>query len=101
MSFMLSVASILMKIASITTIPLQGQTPESGWAHETPPEENLHTLMRVETDEGITGWGSCYTSKALVDGALQLLRPMLIGESAIEPERVSEMLHQMTFWQGR
>src|SRR2546425_1331138 len=26
---------------------------------------------------------------------------MLIGECAIEPERVSEKLHQMTFWQGR
>src|SRR5437588_545883 len=90
-----------MKITNILSIPLIGKTPASGWAHETPPEENLHTLVKVETDEGITGWGSCYTSKALVDGALQLLRPMLIGESPIEPERVSEKLHQMTFWQGR
>jgi D-galactarolactone cycloisomerase len=57
--------------------------------------------VEVETDEGLVGLGSCYTSVALVDGSLQLLRPQLIGESAIEPERVSEKLHQMTFWQGR
>ena len=30
-----------------------------------------------------------------------ILRPALIGESAIEPVRVCEKLHQMTFWQGR
>src|SRR5947199_7769447 len=90
-----------MKITEIRSIALQGETPESGWAHEVSPEENLHTLVEVLTDEGLSGWGSCYTSKALVDGAIQLLRPMLIGECAIEPERVSEKLHQMTFWQGR
>jgi L-alanine-DL-glutamate epimerase-like enolase superfamily enzyme len=61
----------------------------------------MHTLVAVHTDAGLVGWGSCFTSGALVNGALGLLRPMLIGESAIEPERVSEKLHQMTFWQGR
>lgn len=27
--------------------------------------------------------------------------PFVIGENALEPERVSEKLHQMTFWNGR
>src|SRR5437879_503825 len=90
-----------MKITGIRTIPLLGETPETGWAHEVDPAENLHTLVEVHTDEGLTGYGSCFTSQALVDASLQLLRPMLIGECAIEPERVSEKLHRMTFWQGR
>src|SRR5262249_51697917 len=90
-----------MKVTEIRTIPLLGETPETGWAHEVDPSENMHTLVEIRTDEGITGWGSCFTSQALIDASLQLLRPMLIGESAIEPERVSEKLHQMTFWQGR
>src|SRR5258708_3303356 len=90
-----------MKITRVTSIPLMGETPPGGWAHEIAPEDNVHTLIKVETDEGLIGWGSSFTSKALVDGALQLLRPMLIGECAIEPERVSEKLHQFTFWQGR
>ncbi|HEU5116509.1 MAG TPA: mandelate racemase/muconate lactonizing enzyme family protein, partial [Isosphaeraceae bacterium] len=34
-------------------------------------------------------------------GAVELLWPMLKGESSMEPERVSETLRQSTFWQGR
>jgi L-alanine-DL-glutamate epimerase-like enolase superfamily enzyme len=90
-----------MKIAEIRTIPLRGKTPETGWDHEVEPEENLHTLVQVVTDEGLIGLGTAYTSQALVEGALRLLRPWAVGESAIEPERVSEKLHQMAFWQGR
>jgi len=89
-----------MKIREILTIPLLGQTPEGGWAHEVDPSENLHTLVQVLTDEGITGFGSVFTSQTLVEASLKLLRPFLIGETAIEPERVSEKLHQATFWQG-
>ncbi|MCC6443620.1 MAG: mandelate racemase/muconate lactonizing enzyme family protein [Armatimonadetes bacterium] len=90
-----------MKIIDIETIPLLGETPDGGWEDRFDPEENLHTLIEVRTDEGPVGLGSCYTSQALVDASLRLLRPLLIGEYAIEPERVSEKLHQMTFWQGR
>ena len=90
-----------MKITDGRTIPLFGETPETGWSREPGPAENLHTLVLVETDEGITGVGSSFTSRGLVDGAIELLKPNLIGESAIEPERVSEKLLQMTFWQGR
>jgi L-alanine-DL-glutamate epimerase-like enolase superfamily enzyme len=41
------------------------------------------------------------TSKALIEAAVQLLRPLLVGERADEPMRVSEKLRQSTFWQGR
>src|SRR5439155_12774866 len=60
-----------------------------------------HTLIAVLTDEGITGFGSVYTSDDLVRGALGVLEPILLGENPLEPERVSEKLHQNTFWQGR
>ncbi|MCL6636269.1 MAG: mandelate racemase/muconate lactonizing enzyme family protein, partial [Peptococcaceae bacterium] len=90
-----------MKITDVCTIPLLGETPDSGWAQGTEPTENLHTLIEVHTDGGLVGLGSVYTSTPLVDAALSLLRPHLIGESALEPERVSEKLHQLTFWQGR
>jgi L-alanine-DL-glutamate epimerase-like enolase superfamily enzyme len=90
-----------MKIVEVRSIPLLGMTPISGWEHETRPEDNLHTLVEVVTDEGLVGVGSCYTSTPLVNAALQLLQPAIIGEEALEPERVTEKLHQMTFWQGR
>ncbi|MFP3896140.1 MAG: mandelate racemase/muconate lactonizing enzyme family protein [Anaerolineales bacterium] len=90
-----------MKIEQIRTIPLLGETPISGWEHETQPETNLHTIIEVESDEGVVGVGSAYTSTPLVNAAIQLLKPHLLGESAVEPDRVTETLHQMTFWQGR
>jgi D-galactarolactone cycloisomerase len=90
-----------MKITEVRAIPLRGATPDGGWAQGFDPEENLHTLIEVRTDAGVSGWGSCYTSGALVEASLQLLRPYLVGEVAIEPERVTEKLHQSTFWQGR
>ena len=95
-----------MKIIEVRSIPLMGRTPQGGWDTEIEPEENLHTLIEVVTDEmlngkPLTGIGSVYTSQALVEGALRLMRPWLIGECAIEPERVTEKLSQMAFWQGR
>ena len=69
-----------MKIQEIRTIPLLGDTPINGWEHETRPEDNLHTLIEVQSDEGLVGVGSCYTSTPLVNAALRLLKPQLIGE---------------------
>lgn len=90
-----------MKVRDVKSIPLRGQTPQTGWDHEVAAETDMQTLVEVVTDEGLVGYGSAFTSQSLVESALQLLRPWLIGESAIEPERVSEKLHQMAFWQGR
>jgi len=90
-----------MKIVEIRTIPLLGQTPPSGWSHETCLEDNLHTLVEIVTDAGLVGVGSCYTSTDLVNAAMRLLKDKLIGQCALEPERLTEVLHQTTFWQGR
>jgi L-alanine-DL-glutamate epimerase-like enolase superfamily enzyme len=80
---------------------LRGATPEGGWSNELKPDDCVHTLVAVHTDEGLTGFGSVFTSDHLVRGALKLLEPLLLGENALEPERVTETLHQHTFWQGR
>ena len=90
-----------MKIKDIRLIPLTGATPDGGWDQGFEEEDNLHTLVEVISDEGVVGLGSIYTSARIIEGALGILRPMLIGESAIEPVRVSEKCHQSTFWQGR
>jgi D-galactarolactone cycloisomerase len=90
-----------MRIVQVNVIPLIHATVDGGWpkAHEC--EDNLHTLVEVVSDGGFTGAGSCFTSASLVSGAMQLLWPLMRGESAIEPERVTEKLRQSTFWQGR
>lgn len=90
-----------MKIAKVTCMPLLGATPDGGWSRGFDADESLHALIEVVSDEGVTGLGSVYTSGDLVAAALKVLRPMLIGASALDPAAVSENLHQQTFWQGR
>lgn len=90
-----------MKVTGVRTIPLRGETPPAGWARGTDPDENLYTLVTVDTDEGITGIGSCFTTGALADASLEILRPLLVGENPLEPERVSETLNQTAYWYGR
>ena len=90
-----------MKIRDVRCAGLRGATPEGGWANELEPEDCVHTLVVVHTDEGLTGLGSVFTSEALVRGAIALLEPLWRGEHALEPQRVSEKLHQHTFWTGR
>lgn len=80
---------------------MRGATPEGGWTNELRPDDVVHTLVAVHTDEGLVGYGSVFTSEDLVRAALSVLEPLYRGESALEPERVSEKLHQNTFWQGR
>ena len=90
-----------MKIRDIRAFGLRGATPEGGWSVELRPEDCVHTLVIVRTDEGLVGVGSVFSNDALVRAALAVLEPLYRGENALEPERVSEKLHQNTFWLGR
>jgi D-galactarolactone cycloisomerase len=90
-----------MRIREIQAIGLYGATPEGGWSNELRPEDSVHTLIIVRTDDGRTGCGSVFTNAGLVQAALRVLEPLYLGERADEPERVSEKLHQNMFWMGR
>src|SRR6266700_3024860 len=90
-----------MKIREIRAAGLRRGTPKGGWSKELTPDDCIHTIIAVLTDEGLVGWGSASTNDELVRGALSVLRPLYQGENALEPERVSEILHQNTFWMGR
>ena len=90
-----------MKIVKIKAAGLRGGTPKGGWANEIKPQDCVHTLVAIFTDEGITGWGSVFSDEGLVQAALRVLEPLYSGENPLEPERVSEKLHANTFWMGR
>jgi D-galactarolactone cycloisomerase len=90
-----------VRIRDVRIAGLRGATPEGGWSNELRPDDVVHTLVAVRTGEGLVGYGSVFTSDELVRGALSVLSPLLEGENALEPERVSEKLHQNTFWLGR
>jgi L-alanine-DL-glutamate epimerase-like enolase superfamily enzyme len=80
---------------------LSGASPKGGWSQEIKPDDSVHTLIAVHTDAGITGYGSVFTDGRLVRAAVEVLEPLWRDENALEPERVSEKLHQNTFWMGR
>jgi D-galactarolactone cycloisomerase len=89
-----------VRIASIRAIPLYGKAYED-WPSRFSELEQTRTLVEVTTDAGLTSLGSVYTSAPLVAAALELLRPLYEGASAIDPAATTERLHQNTFWQGR
>ncbi len=89
-----------MKVKEVRTIPLYGK-PYGDWPRKLYKVEQTRTLVEIITDEGITGLGSVYTSAELIEASFSILRPLLIGASALDPAAVSEKLHQQTFWQGR
>ncbi len=91
----------MAKITKITCAGLRGYTPENGWSNEIRPEDCIQTLIRIDTGEGLTGYGSVFNYDGLVQGSLDVLEPLFLGENALEPERVSEKLRQNMFWLGR
>lgn len=90
-----------IRITRIVAAPLFGDSPKGGWSVEIKAEDSIHALIAVHTDAGITGYGSVFADGRLVVAALGVLEPLYRNENALEPERVSEKLHQNTFWMGR
>lgn len=90
-----------IRIRSIIAAPLMGESPKGGWSAEIRPDDSVHALIAVHTEDGITGYGSVFTNGGLVEAALKVLEPLYAGENALEPERVTEKLNQNTFWMGR
>ncbi len=89
------------RIVAIEVAPLLGESPKGGWSAEIRPEDSIHAIIAVHTDIGVTGYGSVFTDGRLVQAGVAVLEPLWRGQNALEPERVSEHLHQNTFWMGR
>ncbi len=65
------------------------------------PDKNNYAFVELITDEGVAGWGASYSTKEQVLGAFAWLKKFVLGENPLEIERVTEKLHQITFWVGR
>lgn len=90
-----------MKIIDIRAAGLRGATPKGGWTLELGADDVVHTLVSVHTDSGVVGMGSVFSSAALVRAALDILTPICMGADPLEPDKVSQVLHENTFWLGR
>jgi L-alanine-DL-glutamate epimerase-like enolase superfamily enzyme len=65
------------------------------------PGQDSHVFLELVTDNGISGWGAGFSEKGQVMGALAWLKRFVVGENPLEVERVTEKLHEITFWFGR
>lgn len=65
------------------------------------PDHRYHVFLELCTDEGVRGWGSAYSERQQVVGALAWLKRFVMNENPLEIERVTEKLHAITFWLGR
>lgn len=84
-----------MKITDVRAVPLaipiREGTPRSPWA----AAATKQLLVRLTTDDGLTGWGECFALGAplatanVVDDALA---PLVIGQ---DPTRLEELLQRM------
>ncbi len=70
------------------------------WTVYTPDRER-HVFIELHTDEGLSGWGAAFSSRPQCVGALEWLKKFVMNENPLEVERVTEKLHQISYWFGR
>ena len=87
-----------MRITAVRCYPLYPKDDYGGAIEE---GENNNTLIELEADNGLKGYGSTYTSFAITAAAMRLLEPILKAQEDVAPARISEQLHQQHFWLGR
>ena len=80
-----------MKIKDVETFRLRATIPADGQVFSRSGVRNSRstTLLRIETDEGITGWGSCSGNGELIEVIVsRVLKPLLIGT---DPAQIDEI----------
>jgi len=72
-------------------VPLRESTPPSPWAAATAKQ----ILVRLSTDEGLTGWGECFAygaTLAVVSVVEEALAPIVLGQ---DPTQIAELVDRM------
>ena len=80
-----------MKITDVKTIRLRAEIPANGQVFSRSGVRNSRstTLLQVETDEGITGLGSCSGNGELIEVIVaRVLKPLLIGMDPIQIDEI-------------
>ena len=88
-----------MKIKSINAFPLAYPEPHYKGI------ERYITLARVETEDGLVGWGECisqFREAALATKTIieQGLAPLLVGQNVIDGDRLWHIMQDRIWWYG-
>jgi len=65
------------------------------------PDRIRHIFVELHTDEGLSGWGAVFSHMKQARGALEWLKKFVMNETPLEVERVTEKLHEISYWYGR
>jgi D-galactarolactone cycloisomerase len=80
-----------MKITDIKTLRLRAAIPQEGQVFSRSGVRNYRsaTLVQIDTDEGISGLGSCSGNGELIEFIIaKILRPLVVG---LDPTRIDEV----------
>jgi hypothetical protein len=75
----LAPTNLQQKLNHIACAPLMEESPKGGWSVEIAPQDSIHALIAVHTDEGVTECGSVFADGHLVQAALNVLEPLYLG----------------------
>jgi L-alanine-DL-glutamate epimerase-like enolase superfamily enzyme len=81
-------------------IPLRESTPRSAWA----AGAGKQVLVRLDTDEGLVGWGECFAygaPLAVCNVVEEALAPMLLGQDPDPLDRLTHQIQQAVMIWGR
>lgn len=93
-----------MKITAIEVTNLRFTYPKGGGFHYAGgvATGRVTSLVRVETDEGITGLGAAYSHPELIRIIIEgHLRPHLLGRNPLQTDKLWELMYGLTRWYGR
>lgn len=92
-----------MKITDVKAIPLYIPLKETPPLSTSGKASAYHVLVKVFTDEGITGYGEAFrvTPGAVSAFIEEGLRPHLLGENPMHIERLWDLMYNITFLCGR
>src|SRR5918997_6916361 len=69
------------------------------------PKKDVHTvLVKVETDEGLTGWGEAFSNagwQSTVTAIAQIIAPRVVGRDASHIAQIQADLHRGLYNTGR
>ncbi|MGZ5172170.1 MAG: mandelate racemase/muconate lactonizing enzyme family protein, partial [Burkholderiales bacterium] len=84
-----------------TPLKLDDAQPQAGGL----PKNDVHTvLVKVETDEGVTGWGEAFSNagwQSTVTAIAQIIAPRVVGRDASQIAQIQADLHRGLYNTGR
>ena len=86
-----------MKITDVRAIRLRAPIPEERQVFSRFGVRNMRstTLIQVDTNEGITGLGSCSGNGGLIEVIIgKILKPLIVGKDPTQIDDVGQGLHQ-------